>query len=335
MNPRVIRLGLVAGGVVGAAAVAWWGYEAYYAAPAASLREQIEDLQETKDRFEDSLLTENRINRELDAIVASSVHGDRESLEHRVRTACTTLAFAAGLTRLEVNSQPPRTLGNPAATVRGITTRERPFQRTLRDRVDATEVRVTIGGEGSFEAVLTAIALAEAQRWTLGVDKWDIKPVRVAEGQPAVFSLSMTMTALVVDDEGALVGELPIDAIEDRVLAQVGSVVRADPFRTAPPPVVAVAPPPPPPPVAASPPPPPPPAGEGWRLAGLWQGESGRYAVVVHQSGSRRTLALGEEVGGLRLASVVGDVATFEADEERFEVRNGELLATGRGRERR
>lgn len=333
MNPRVIRMALVAGGVIGVAAVGWWGYVVFYAGPAAELRVQIENLQQTKGRYEDALLAEGKINRALDEIVIRAVDGDRESLEHRLRTACTTLAFEAGLTRLEVNSQPPRPFGNPAGQARGI--KERPFQRTLRDRVDATEVRVTISGEGPLDAVLTAVAMAETQRWTLGVDKWDIKPTRVADGQPAVFSLTMTMTALVVDDEGALAGEIPIDPLEDRVLMRVSSVVRADPFRTAPKPVVAAAPPPPPPPVAASPPPPPPPPGDGWRLAGVLQGESGRYVIVKHQGGSQRTLSLGEEVGGLRLASVQGDVATFEANEQRFEVRTGEPLAAGRGRERR
>lgn len=333
MNPRVMRMALIAGGVIAVSAAGWWGYKAFYAGPAAELRVQIERLQRTKDNYENALLADGKINRELNEIVTRAVQGDRESLEHRLRTACTTLAFEAGLTRLEVNSQPPRPLGNPAGQARGI--KERSFQRTLRDRVDATEVRVTISGEGPLDAVLTAVATAETQRWTLGVDKWDIKPTRVAEGQPAVFSLTMTMTALVVDDEGALAGEIPIDALDDRVLAQVGSVVRADPFRTALPAAVAVAPPPPPPPVAASPPPPPPPPGDGWRLAGVLQGQSGRYAIVVHQSGSRRTLAPGEQVGGLRLASVLDGVATFEANEQRFEVRNGEPLAPAQGRERR
>jgi hypothetical protein len=68
---------------------------------------------------------------------------------------------------------------------------------------------------------------------------------------------------------------------------------------------------------------------------GVLQGVSGRYVIVVHQSGTQRTLSPGDEVGGLRLASVLEDVATFEANEERFEVRNGEPLAAARGRERR
>lgn len=324
---------VLAGGVVGVAAVGWFGYSALYASPAAELRASISRLTNDKGNYEAALLDESRIKRELGEIIAGAVHGDRESLEHRLRVASTTLAFEAGLTRLEVNSLPPKLLHNPAGRARGVS--DRAFQRTLRDRVDASEARVVVNGEGSLDAVVRALAMAESQRWTIGVESWTMKPVRVAEGQPAVFSLSMTLTALVVEDAGALAGEIPIDPLEERVLARVGSVVRSDPFRTAPAPVVAVAPPPPPPPVAASPPPPPPPAGDGWRLAGVLAGESGRYAIVVHRSGSRRTLALGEEVGGLRLASVLGEVATFEDEDTRFEVRNGEPLASGRGRERR
>lgn len=324
---------LVAGGVVGVAALGLWGYSAFYAKPAAVLRASIADLKVDKGGYEAALLEESRINRELSEIIAGAVHGDRESLEHRLRTASTTLAFEAGLTRLEVNSLPPKLLANPAGKARGVS--DRAFQRKLRDRVDASEARVVVSGEGTLDAVLRALAMAEAQRWTIGVESWTIKPARVPEGQPAVFSLSMTLTALVMDDEGALVGEIPIDPLDDRVLMRVSSVVRGDPFRTAPKPVVAVAPPPPPPPVDALPPPPPPPPGEGWRLAGVLQGESGKYVIVMHQGGSRRTLTPGEEVGGLRLASVLGDVATFEADEQRFEVRTGEPLTPGRGRERR
>jgi hypothetical protein len=283
--------------------------------------------------YEKALLQEHPIREELGGIIKASIHGDRESLEHRLRTASATLAFEAGLTKLEVNSLPPKSLGNPAGQARGVS--DRTFQRTLRDRVDASESRVAISGEGALDVVLRALAMAESQPWTLGVENWTIKPTRVAEGQPAVFSLSMTLTALVVGDEGALVGEIPVSPLDERVLAHVASVVASDPFRTAikPQPVVAAAPAPPPPPPAAAPPPPP--AGEGWRLAGVLQGESGLYAIVVHQSGRRRTLTLGEEVGGLRLAAVLGEVATFEANDERYEVRNGEPLAAGRGRERR
>jgi len=323
---------LLAGGAAGAAVLGWLGYSAFYATPAAELRASISRLANDKGNYEAALLQESRINRELGEIIASAVHGDRDSLEHRLRVASTTLAFEAGLTKLEVNSLPPKLLLNPAGKARGVS--DRAFQRTLRDRVDASEARIVVSGEGSLDAVVRALAMAECQRWTIGVENWTIKPARVADGQPAVFSLSMTLTALVMDDDGALVGEVPIDPLEDRVLTRVSSVVRGDPFRTAPP-VVATAPPPPPPPVDTSPPPPPPPAGDGWRLAGVLEGESGRYAIVVHRSGSRRTLALGEEVGGLRLASVLGDVATFEGDDTQFEVRNGELLAAARGRERR
>lgn len=334
MNPRVVRLLMVVGGCAVLAGAGWWGYVRFFERPAAALRADIEALLGEKNGFETALLEESRVRREIDAIVAGAVQGDRESLEHRLRTASSTLAFEAGLTRLEVNSQPPRVLANPAGQARGVTPRA--FQRTLRDRVDASEARVIIKGEGTLETVLRALALADGQRWTLGVDAWAIKPVRVEEGEPAVFSLSMTLTALVVEDEGSLAGEIPIDPLGEQVETQVASVVAADPFRTAvqPEPVVAQATPPPEQ-ETAPPPPPPPPPGDGWRLAGVMGGQSGRYAIVVHTNGRRRTLALGEEVGGLRLADVLGEVATFEANDERFEVRNGELLAAAHGRERR
>lgn len=333
MNPRLVRLLLVAGGAVALVGALGWGYVALYERPAAQLRDDIESLTGQKGDYETALLEESRVRRELEEIVAGAVHADRDSLEHRLRTASATLAFDAGLTRLEINSLPPRALGNPAGQARGI--RERSFQRSLRDRIDASEARVVVSGEGTLESVLRALALADAQRWTLGVDSWSIKPARLEEGKPAVFKLSMTLTALVVDDGGSIAGEITIDPLDDRVRGQLASVVLADPFKTAlaPQPVVVQAPPPPPPPKTEPPPPPPP--GAGWRLAGVLKGETGQYAIVVHENGRRRTLALGEEVGGLRLADLLGEVATFEANDERFEVRNGELLAAARGRERR
>lgn len=333
MNPRLVRVLLVAGGAVALAGASWWGYVALYERPAAQLRDDIESLTGEKGGYETALLEESRVRRELKEIVAGAVHGDRDSLEHRLRTASATLAFDAGLTRLEINSLPPRVLGNPAGQARGI--RERSFQRTLRDRIDASEARVVVSGEGTLESVLRALALADAQRWTLGVDSWSIKPTRIEEGKPAVFSLSMTLTALVVEDEGSIGDEIAIDPLDDRLQAQLAAVVQADPFKTALAPQPAVVQVPPPPPPARTEPPPPPPPGAGWRLAGVLKGETGQYAIVVHENGRRRTLALGEEVGGLRLADVLGEVATFEANDERFEVRNGELLAAARGRERR
>lgn len=334
MNPRIVRLLIAGGAAIALTGASWWGYVTFYEGPAAELSDDIDALIGEKGGYETALLQESRVRRELGEIIAGAVHGDRDSLEHRLRTASATLAFEAGLTKLEINSLPPRAVGNPAGQARGI--RERAFQRSLRDRIDASEARVVISGEGTLEAVLRALSLADAQRWTLGVDSWNIKPSRIEEGKPAVFSLSMTLTALVVDDDGALAGEIAIDPLDDRMQAQLAAVVKADPFKTAPKPqpVVVQSPPPPPPPTTRTAPPPPPP-GAGWRLAGVLRGETGQYAIVVHENGRRRTLALGEEVGGLRLAALLGEVATFEANDERFEVRNGELLAAAHGRERR
>ena len=329
MNPRV-RLGVIVGSVLGVAALGYLGYDRLYARPATELRKDIATATGNKNAYEQALLEESRVRRELGEIVGSSVHGDRESLEHRLRTACATLAFEAGLTRLEVNSLPPRALGNPAATARGV--KERAFQRSLRERIDASEARVVVSGEGTLENVMRALTLAESQAWTLGVDSWTIKPQRVEEGRPAVFSVSMTITALLVLDEGSLAGEIPIAPLGEVEQRRVATVVGTDPFRTAPKPqpVIAAAPPPPPAPTPA-PPPPPPPAGDGWRLVGVIEGTSGQYVIVVHQNGRRRTLAMGEEIAGLRLAAVGGDAATFETSEQRYQVRNGEpLAATGR-----
>lgn len=331
---RNLKLALLAGGVVGLGVLGWMAYGRFYAKPAESLRDRIAGLRRDKGLLEDALLGERRLREDLNAIVASSVHGDRESLDHRLRTVGSALATEAGLGRVEVNAQSPRALGNPAARARGV--RDRGLQRAMRDRVDAIESRVVVQGVGTLDAVLRALALAESQPWSLGVDSWSIRPERSREdGGRALFSISLTMTALVTDDRGAMAGEIALAPLEDTMLTRVASVVVADPFRTAPKPapVVVAAPPPPPDPVR--PPPPPPPPGDGWRLAGVLEGESGAYAIVVHRNGQRRTIALGEEVGGLRLASVLGETATFEAGQQTYEVRNGEPLAAAGRRGRR
>lgn len=330
---RNVQWAALAGGLIGVGVLGWMAYGRFYAKPAGVLRERIADLRQEKGRFEEALFEEVRIREELRAIVASAVHGDRESLDHRLRTVGSALALQAGLVDVEVNSQTPKALGNPAVRARGM--RDRALQRALRDRVDAVESRVAVQGVGSLDSVLRALALAESQPWSLGVDGWSIKPERArGDRGPALFSVSLTLAVLVVDDPGAMAGEIALVPLDESVLARLASVVSADPFRTAPQvvPVVAVAPPPPPPdPVV---PPPAPAPGEGWRLVGVVEGRSGTFAIVVHRSGQRRTIALGEEVGGLRLASVLGERATFEAGQQTYEVRNGEPLAAGVGRGR-
>jgi len=330
MNPR-LKWALIAGGVVGLALVGYVVIDALYTKPAAELRASIDQLAKGKDSLERSLLQDNAVRRALDEIIASAVGGDRQSLEHRLRTAGSALAVAAGLEQVEVNSLPPQAMGNPAASVRGM--RDRGFQRTLREQVDAMQARVAIEGRGTLEGVFRALAMAEAQRWTIGVDSWSIKPERVEEGQTAEFSLNMALTVLIVDDEGAIEGEIPIEPTTEADERRVATLVAFDPFRTAPPP----------PPVAVSTPvpdpepiaqPPAAPAGDGWSLRGVIEGESGKYAILVHRDGRRRTLALGQDVGGLRLYSVAGEAATFEVDNERFEVRNGEALVAARKRRR-
>lgn len=331
---RNLKLAALAGGAIGVGVSGWLAYGRFYAKPAAALRDRIAGLQHDKGRLEDALMEERKIREELGEILASAVDGERVSLDHRLRTVGAALAKRAGLVNVEVNSLSPRPLNNPAAQARGM--QDRGLQRVLRDRVDAIESRLVVQGVGTLESVLEALALAESQPWSLGVDSWSIRPERSRDAQAvALFSLSLTLAVLVVDDKGAMAGEIALTPLDEVVVGRVASVVSADPFRTAPKPapVVAAAPPPPPDPVR--PPPPPPPPGDGWRLAGVLEGESGVYAIVVHRSGQRRTIALGEEVGGLRLASVLGETATFEVGQQTYEVRNGEPLAAAGRRERR
>ncbi len=329
MSPK-LKLAVIAGGAVGLAIAGYLGFDRLYAQRADELRAGISQLGRNNASLETALLKAPGLRRELAEIIASAVGGDRESLEHRLRTAASALAQAAGLQRVEVDSVPPQALGNPAANARGLNGRA--FRRSLQERVDASVVRIQIEGRGTLESVLKAMALAEAQRWSLGIESWAIKPERVAQDQPAAFSIAMSVSALVVLDDGAIVGDISIDPLDETGEQRLAALVAFDPFRTAPEPqpVVAARPDPRPEPT----PPAPPPAGDGWRLAGILEGRSGQFAIVVHRDGRRRTLALGQDLGGLRLAAIASQAATFELGEERFQVQNGEALTAARERKR-
>ena len=326
MNPK-LKLASIVGGVIGLAVMGYLAFDRLYVQRAEELRGGIEQLDRSNGALETALLEDPGVRRELDEIIASAIGGDRESLEHRLRTAGSALAQAAGLQRVEVDSVPPQALGNPAANARGLNGRA--FRRSLQGRVDARLVRIVIEGRGSLESVLKAMTLAEVQRWALGIDQWAIKPERVAPDQPAAFSLNMAVSALVVEDDGAIVDDIPIDPLGEVDQRRLATLIAFDPFRTAPEPQPAVATDP-----APKPAPTPPPAGDGWTLVGVVEGRSGQFAIVVHRDGRRRTLALGQNVGGLRLAAIGGQAATFEVGKERFKVQNGEALNAARERKR-
>ncbi len=328
MSPK-LKLAIIAGGVIGAGLAGYLAYERLYAQRAEEIRTAIGNLEGSNRRLEVTMRNDAEVRRDLEAIIATAIGGERESLEHRLRTAGSALATAAGLQRVEVDSLPPQALGNPAANARGIA---RGFRQSLQGRVDAGLVRIQIEGRGSLESVLKAMTLAEAQRWSLGIESWTIKPERVAADQPAAFSLTMALSVLFVGDDGAIVGDIPIDPLDEVAQSRLATLVSFDPFRTAPKPQPAV---------AAKPqqrpaptPPAPPPAGDGWTLVGVVEGRSGQFAIVVHRDGRRRTLALGQNLGSLRLAAIGSQAATFELGEERFQVQNGEALAAARERKR-
>jgi len=329
------RGGLVAwaAAIAGLAGAGWWAYDALYATPAATLRDELDTLRGRQRSYERALEAAKEIDEDLRAIAGRAVGGDRESLEHRLRAAMLELGRRSGLSRIEVDSLQPEAIINPAA---GSRISERPFRRALERQVDASRAVVRLDGVGTLESCLTALAMAQGQPWAIGVDSWSVRPAvrsRGGErGEAVPFELSLSATVLVMDAPEAIAGEIPISPLADAQADRVRAFVAADPFGTAPAPEPVSAPPapPPPPPPPASPPPP----GAGWTLAGVLEGRSGQYAIVVHDDGNRRTLSVGQEVGGVRFDGGDGETAVFVVGTDRYEVRNGQSLAYDTSRER-
>jgi len=146
---------------VAVAACLWWGYEAMLGGPVRQrqaerdrLIAQVTDLQrDTREAM--------RHRKQLQALAATTLGRDAESVVHRLRVSLSAICREAGLEAVIVDSKARGNVDSPASRIFAT--------RSLRDAADFQVVEGRIRGEGTVQAAGATLALLESQPWPIRV----------------------------------------------------------------------------------------------------------------------------------------------------------------------
>jgi hypothetical protein len=220
----------------------------------------------------------------------------------------------------------PREEENPLTRSKGVPPT---VKKLLNADPDFIALRASVKGVGTLEQVSRCIAVIQAQPWLHRVDSFAVRPLGKERER---FELRLDVASLFMPQW------VPKD-LPDPVVAQVGedgaqyaaAMAARNVFRRAQPPDKPIA-------EAAAPVDPAVPAPpvvfppyEDWALSGVMSGRSGLSVVMVNRkSGESLAVRPGERVLDAVLIGGSGERAVFEIGGQRFELSNGETLASRR-----
>ena len=294
-------------------------YRMFYASPRDAVNTIVSGYQEELDLYAGDVVGRVELDRRRGIIIATTLGGQVDEVQHEFRTRLTEIARASGLIEeeIKVSSGNPRFPANPAAR------RARKSRRDLfRDHPDFAVMEGEVRGVGTLDQVLRTVATIQAQSWAHRVDSISLRPSPDGE----MFELRVGVRTVFLPGENPEmlppVQELPING----EMAWAG-IVAKNVFRE-PKPTEAV---------AVAPPPPETPAGKPlppyheWRLVGVWDGANTLGVILVNTRTRRsRLLAPGDRVLGARLISAAGERAQFDVDGKRYELLQKQTLAEWR-----
>lgn len=322
------------GGVVAAVVatvVAWRAYDSIYATPRDALQARITAAQSGIEKLQDELDRGVTVNDELRRLAATTLGKDLGLVAHRFRAGVTRVAESAGLARVVVDQGQPTAERNPLINVAN---QPEALKRLLRGSTDFQVIRGSLRGSGDLASCLRTLASLHVQPWIHRVEGFSLEP---AGRERAYFELRVDLATLYMPDLATDAVEPELVPIPEGVEPVYMAIAERNVFRRPPPPTpdapqapVQVA--------RASDPAPPPaaavfPAYEEWRLTGIFVGGRGPEAFLVNtRSGQRLTVEKGARVLDAIFVEGDGETAVFELDGRRFEVTNGETLASRRPR---
>ncbi|MFZ4574998.1 MAG: hypothetical protein ACOYN0_11410 [Phycisphaerales bacterium] len=326
MKPSQKRM-VVWGGVLGGAAVAWFSYTSVYANPRAELDAQISAIEGSIDRYQKIIDRRAEAEASLRAAAKTTLGVQLDLVEHRLRTGLTRLLEQEGLQGAVVNTTQPRERESPLTQAKGV---PGPVKKILNASPDFVSLRATLKGTGTLEQVARCVAAVQAQPWLHRVEAISMRPVGKERER---FELKMDVESLFLPDwAGKDIPEPEIAQVSEEGGQYAAAMAARNIFRRLKPPETVV--------TEATPPPPPPtdtpperlfPPYEEWAVSGVMSGRSGLTVIMVNRrSGESRAVVPGETVLDAVLISGAGERAVFEIGGKRFEVTNGETLASRR-----
>lgn len=311
--------------------VAWLLYSSIYAKPRDGLLEEIDALNASIEKLQKQVDSRRKSDQELRAIGATTLGSEIDVVDNRLRTGLNRIMEQEGLANVVIDTREPREEDNPLRQTKGVSPA---IKKILSSSSDFVVVRATVKATGGFGQVTRALAVMQSQPWIHRVDSMSLRPMGRDRDR---FELRVDVASLFVPD--LVPKELPdpqIVAINEEAsqyLDAMGSVsvfawpkgppkteVQVAQTPGTPPPLIE-----PTPPSAVFPP------YEDWALSGVMKGRTGLSIIMVNRkSGESRALFPGDAVLDAVFIDGSGERAVFEIGGKRFEVSNGDTLASRR-----
>jgi hypothetical protein len=319
----LVGLALVAG-------IGYWGFHTMYAGPRRELEEQISQASANVAAMKKTLKGEVALGDRSKALRAATLSGKEDELLHRFRTGMANLGEQClRKEKVVFDHGQPQTTASPLLSTKGIPT---VLKQIIRKTPDIQTVRGTLKGTGSLEDVLRVIALAQSQSWIHRVDGFSIKPI----GDRSEFELKLDVATLYLPDLPGVDGPIPTIVQPPAELEPMWNAVASKNVFKAPPapapgvepqrPVdVAAAPPTGP----ATPPPQVFAPYDDWKLTGVVvRGEATEAFFMNTRTGAKVTVEQGGQVLDAVFVDGQGEHAFIEIAGKRFQVSNGQTLAS-------
>jgi hypothetical protein len=276
---------------VGGAVALFAGYSAYsrlYAGPRRALLAELETTRKSVAGYEDQLAGARAVRDGLKAAAADTLGDKQDTAEHRFRTTLNSIAEGCGLREIRVDNRDPVPVRNPA----GQQQPRDKFGRLLRAQVDFHVIKGTVGGIGSLDQVLRAVAAISAQTWVHRVEGFSIKPVGNDRDR---YELRLAVATMFIPELAPKSAPEPARVELTASAADAWrSIVEKNVFK---------------------------------RLTGVVESPSGDEALLVNvKTNERSTLPVGGTVLDAVFESGQGERAVFRIAEERFEVVMGSTL---------
>ena len=262
------------------------------------------------------------LNEREEVIIARTLGGELEFVDSRIRSRLYAIGSSAGLSDLSVATTGSSAKDSPAKRL----FKRSGSQRELREEIDFVAVSASISGEGTYEQVMRLLFWILADGWIKRVEQVRFDPS--PDGSRIRISIRLVTIFLPNREPSELPGTGEIDPgrLAPILASNMFSLPAQPAPEPAPPPAIVLAPTNPAVPSAAS--------GfpyDQWLVTGVVEGPDGPEAWLRnHSTNERKTLKQGGSIGKAVLLRARGEDATFELDEETFDVRIGRSIAAGR-----
>lgn len=312
MNPR-IKFILA---ILAAAAALWLAYRtigALYFTPRAAFIKQIENHSNQLAIYRSNENDTPAIEDEIQQFVDRTLGGDRETVDHKLRTRLNRLAEQMQLQNHLVDTGADKQRESPAKSrYAGVA------NKALRDEIDFYELEGWVSGTGTFEQVVRLIDAIEAEPWIKRIDHIRLDP----KDNGARVDVHISLTTLYLPRRVANPAQMMVSQNGSR-FDRFQGLVTANPFHLPPPPVD-------PPPLAHV-------AAanseqgrfpyEHWSLTGIAQGPAGAEVWLLNQqTRESKRLTLGQSLHEAILVAAMTDAAEFQIGDQRFLVALGKTV---------